>query len=213
MPSRCRSRRQATPVITGGCTDAGSVLRCTVASTAGNHRQNHLRWMAGIVIDRVVGRIHAPVVAERVAGVGIDVEPRIIAARYVDPDAVPFLEDIGGRIERDRDRDDVARVQRRGLVVEPFAVTGAQDRVAQVEVKPERIIGIGGNLVDQLGGEIGIGRGRADPELDLDRAGDFQVGLERARSETPGHRGARRAGADCRPRGCRREAAGRSRHW
>ena len=135
--------------------------------------------MSGLVIDRVVGRIHAPVVAERIAGVGIDVKPRIIAARHVDSDAVALLENIGGRIERDRDRDDVARVQGSGLVVEPFTISGAQDRVAQIEVKPERIIGIGWDLVDQFGGEIGIGRGRADPEFDLDRARDFHVGLER----------------------------------
>lgn len=35
-----------------------------------------------------------------------------------------------------------------GLVVETFAITVVQDRVAQIEVKPERIIGVGWNLVD-----------------------------------------------------------------
>ena len=105
------------------------------ADRSGITGKNHLRRMAGVVIDRVVGRDHAPVVAERVAGVGIDVEPRVIAARDVDPDAVALLEDVRGRIERDRDRDDVARVQRSGLVVEPFAVTGAQDRVAEIQVE------------------------------------------------------------------------------
>ena len=100
---------------------------------------------------------HAAIFAQRVAGVRVDVEPRIIAARDVDADAMPFLEDIRSRIEGDRDRDDLARLKRGRLVVEPLAVAGPQDRVAEIEVETERIIGIGRDLVDQLGGEVGVG--------------------------------------------------------
>ena len=49
--------------------------------------------------------------------------------------------------------------------------------------KPSGIVGVWGDLVDQLGGEVGIGRGRGDPELDLDGAGDFQVGLQGGRAK------------------------------
>lgn len=64
------------------------------------------------MIDRVVGRIHAPVVAEWIAGVGVNVKSRIIAARHVDPDAVALFENVRGGVKGDRDRDDVARVER-----------------------------------------------------------------------------------------------------
>ena len=69
-----------------------------------NDRQDHLRRVARIVIDGVVGRDHPAVVAQRVAGVRVHVEPRVVAARDVDADAVALLEDVGGRVERDRDR-------------------------------------------------------------------------------------------------------------
>jgi hypothetical protein len=87
-----------------------------------DHRQNHLRRMTRLVIDRVVGGHHPPIIAEGVSGIRVNVEPWIIATRNVDPDAMTLLEDIGVGIERDRDRDDVARIQGRGLVIEPVAV-------------------------------------------------------------------------------------------
>ena len=92
--------------------------------------------MCRLVIDRVVGRHHPPIVAERVAGVGIDVKPRIIAARYVDPDAVSLFENVGRRVERDRDRDDVARVQGRSLMIKPFAVSRRKIESPRLRSKP-----------------------------------------------------------------------------
>ena len=66
--------------------------------------------MRSIVIDVLSAVHHPPVVAQRVASVGIDVKPRIIAAGDVDPDTVSFLENVRGRVERDCDRDNVVRV-------------------------------------------------------------------------------------------------------
>ena len=71
---------------------------CDDSTQAGrDHRQHDLRRMRRVVVDRVVGRDHAAVVAQRVAGVRVHVEPRVIAARDVDPDAMALLEDVGGR--------------------------------------------------------------------------------------------------------------------
>ena len=103
------------------------------------------------------------------------------------------------------------RHQRRA--VERLAVAGPEDRVADVQVEAERVVGVGRDLVDQLGGEVGVGGGRADPELDLDRAGDLEVRRPAAASGRPARRGARRGAGGCRRRGCRRAAAGRSRRW
>ena len=108
------------------------------------------------MVDGVVGRDHATVFAERVAGVGVDVEPRVVAARDVNADPVPLLEDIRGRIERDGDRLDLVVLERSRLAVEAASVSRAQDRVAEVEVESERIVRIGRDLIDQLRGEIGV---------------------------------------------------------
>src|SRR5262249_31792558 len=57
-----------------------------------DHRQDHLRRMVAIVVNRVIGRNHAAVLAERVASIGVEVEPGIIAARDIHANAVTFLE-------------------------------------------------------------------------------------------------------------------------
>ena len=100
--------------------------------------------MARVVMDRIVGLHHAAVVAQRVAGVRVHVEPGVVAARDVDPDPVTLLEDVRGGVERDRDRHDLAGLEKGRLVVEALAVAGAEDRVAEVQVEAERVIGLGG---------------------------------------------------------------------
>ena len=68
-------------------------------------------------MDRVISLDHAAIFAQRVAGVGVHVEPRIIAR--ISADSISFLEDIAFRIERDGDQCDLAQFEPRCQVKEP----------------------------------------------------------------------------------------------
>ena len=51
-------------------------------------RQDYVRWMVGVMVNRLHRFFHLGVGAEFVAGVGISVEPGEITARYLDPNPV-----------------------------------------------------------------------------------------------------------------------------
>src|SRR5258707_797729 len=74
--------------------------------------QNDLRRMGRIVMNGIVGGNHASIVAQRFAGVGIDVEPGVIAARTVDANAMSFLEHRRIGIKGNRDLGNFARLER-----------------------------------------------------------------------------------------------------
>jgi len=56
-------------------------------------------------------------------------------------------------------------------MVETLAIAKPQDRVADVEVEAQRVIGVGRDIVDELGREVRVGGRRDDLELDLHGAG------------------------------------------
>src|ERR1700722_15757225 len=54
------------------------------------------RAVLGVVVERVIHRDLPSIPAERFTRVGVDVEPRKIAAGDIEPDAVTFLEYVRG---------------------------------------------------------------------------------------------------------------------
>src|SRR6266536_5412946 len=117
--------------------------------------------MRTIVVDRVGRDARAPVVVERLPRVRIDVEAREVAARDVDPDAMPLPEYVGRRIELERERVDLAWLQ------EPFRSqslpeTPSHDAVCDVHVEPAGKVRRRWMHVQQLRREISVesvGRG------------------------------------------------------
>ena len=86
-----------------------------------------------------------------------DVDPRKVAARYVQPDAMPPFENIRRGIELDGERIRDARLhQRFGL--ERVAKPRPADAVPDIEIEPAGEVAAGRVDVDQLGREIGITR-------------------------------------------------------
>src|SRR5439155_2028559 len=93
---------------------------------------------------------------------------------YVKPDAVTLLEQVAGR--RQHDLHGIYFIRLHQLFARPaVAVATADDRVAQVQVIALRIVLIGRIDVDQLGGEIRVGRRRRYPQFRHHVAGDFDV--------------------------------------
>src|SRR3954471_16175587 len=93
--------------------------------------------MRRIVMDGVYRRHFHSMIIEGLARVGVDVEPREIAAGNVDAKAVTFLEDVAGGIKLDRHRIDLAR-RHELLFCKRIAVPGADNAVSNVQVKPAR---------------------------------------------------------------------------
>src|SRR6185295_15382525 len=91
---------------------------------------------------------------------------------------MPALEDVGGRIELDRERIDFARLHE-NFFLERLAKASSLDAVGDVQVEAAGKIAAGRIDVDQLGGEVGIdGRG-GDPQLDRKLAGHFGIDGQR----------------------------------
>src|SRR5439155_20916150 len=78
-----------------------------------NDRQQEVRGAGALGEDAVAGDARLLPRAFRLARIGVDVEMREIAARYVEPQAVPTPEQIGDREQLDGDRIDLARYHRR----------------------------------------------------------------------------------------------------
>jgi len=86
------------------------------------------------VVHGVFGQHKASLAAQRPARVGVDVKAREIAARYVQPDAVPHAKDVRSRIEYELKFIAPARFQQFG-VFPVVAITRADDAVLSVEEK------------------------------------------------------------------------------
>ena len=56
--------------------------------------QDHMGWVSGIMIDRIVGHYHSPVLPKWLPGVRVHVESRKVATRDINPDAVSLLEHV-----------------------------------------------------------------------------------------------------------------------
>src|SRR5689334_5581223 len=67
----------------------------------GNYRQQDAGGVRGIEVNRVLGDPPAAVVVERLAGIGVHIEARKVAARDVEADAVAAPEEERGRIHLD----------------------------------------------------------------------------------------------------------------
>src|SRR5262249_4262784 len=93
-----------------------------IASACRDDRQEYLRRVRCVVMNRVVSGYHPAMVTQWLAGVGVYVEPRIVAARAVDPNAMSFLEYVRIRIERNCDLRDFTGLERRCLVVKALSI-------------------------------------------------------------------------------------------
>src|SRR4051794_3470770 len=74
-------------------------------------RKHDVRWVLRAVVDGVVRGDHSSILSEWLAGVRVRVEPREVAARDVDADAMTLLENVRGGEGLDRKRIDCARRQ------------------------------------------------------------------------------------------------------
>src|SRR4051812_48916587 len=86
------------------------------SSTVRRQRQNDVRWIPRAVMDRVIRRRHAPIAAERLARVRVQIEARKVAARDVDANAMALLEDVGGGKRLDGEWIYRARHEHHGVV-------------------------------------------------------------------------------------------------
>src|SRR5215469_7030829 len=77
----------------------------------GDHRQQDARGMRGIQVHGVLRDARAAVVIQRLAGIGIHIEAREVAARDVETDAVVASEEDGSRIHLDGELVRLATLQ------------------------------------------------------------------------------------------------------
>ena len=59
-----------------------------------NDRQQDVRWVSRVVVNRLAGAARTGVIADRVARVHVSVEPREIAAADLHPDPVTGFEEV-----------------------------------------------------------------------------------------------------------------------
>src|SRR5262245_4627624 len=67
----------------------------------GDHRQQDARGMRGIQVHAVLRDARAAVVIQRLAGIGVHIEAREVAARDIETDAVAAAKENGSRIHLD----------------------------------------------------------------------------------------------------------------
>ncbi len=106
-------------------------------------------------MDRVRGCHRAAVLLERLAGIGVHIEAREVAAADVHAQAVAFFEDVAGGVEFDREGIDLAGFHEL-FFLQRIAEAGANDAVGEIEIKTVRPVGAGWIYVDELGGEVGV---------------------------------------------------------
>src|ERR1035437_5246611 len=109
--------------------------------------------MRGVMIHGIVRDTPALILSEGFAGVGIDVEPWEIAARNIDPDAVPLFEHVGGREWIDLQAVDLPGRPHFGLFGR-ISIAGADYAVAHVHLVTGRIVVARRIDIDKLRGEI-----------------------------------------------------------
>ena len=68
-------------------------------SASRDHWQLDVRWASGVVEKLLVGNTLRPGSAERLAGIGVDVVVREVAARNVDADAMALHEQVARCLE------------------------------------------------------------------------------------------------------------------
>ena len=117
-----------------------------------------MRCADGIMINRVIGLDAAAILSQRLACVGIDIEPGKIAAGNIDSNPVSLLEDIRGRERCNLDFVDLSR-RHHLLEIRPVPVSGAQDTIRDIHVEASREICCRRIHINQLGGELRIAGG------------------------------------------------------
>src|SRR5688572_12513132 len=147
-----------------------------------HYGQYHVRRPRPVVVHGVVRRHHPPVLLERLARVRVQVEARKVAARNVEADPVPLLKEVGRRVEVDPHPVDPPRLHEL-RPLERAPVPHARDGVADVEVEAEGVVGVRRVLIDELRGEVRVGRRGRDLEDDLHRPRDLDVPLQGLRAE------------------------------
>src|SRR5262245_9057939 len=90
-------------------TNVFSAVIFTSGNLRWNDRQDDLRRVVAVAIDRVVGKLGVGVAADRFAGVRVDVEAWEVAARHVETNVVAPGEQVARRRELDLNRVDFAR--------------------------------------------------------------------------------------------------------
>ena len=127
--------------------------------------------MRAIVKYGVGGNGHFGGVRGGLASVQIAVETREIAARNFQAKTMAGAEQVAGGQQIDGERIDLAGNERRGRFL-GATITGAKNAFGDVY---GRTIG---KDIDKFGGEISIHGGGRSEEVELDRAGHFDVVLE-----------------------------------
>ena len=130
--------------------------------------------MIGIMQDGLVGGDQFAVLAKSMAGVGIAVPAREVAASDVQANAMALLEDVAGGPQVDDVFVGFARLNQRGRgALREIAVAGANDAIV-------KILGVAiGIDIDEASDKIGIRRAGGGPEMDDERAGDLCILLKR----------------------------------
>jgi len=143
---------------------SGSPLPCP----GGNHRQEDVRWMVGVVDDGLLGDAHLSRGSESRPGVGVAIELREMAARDLDADTVPSEERHRRPHHVDLESIDLAPRERRRRG-DALPIARAHDAFGHVVAGPV------GMHVHELGHEVGVGCVRRRVQHDFDRPGDFDL--------------------------------------
>src|SRR6202166_3019732 len=117
-----------------------------------------------IQVNGILSDPPAPVSIERLAGVGIHIKAWGVATGHVETYPVATLEDQRRRIHFDRKLVRVSRLEQFRFA-ETIVVSRANDAVADIEIDARRKICVGRVDINELRGEVGVGRVRGSPQL------------------------------------------------
>ena len=129
------------------------------------------------MVNGISGNGSCSVHADRFAGVRVDIKTGKVTAGDIQPEAMPFFEQVAGGIKADIQPVHFSWLHRFAALT-TFPVPGAEDTVRQIEGIALRVILTRRINVNQLGGKVSVRSRRRDPEFDRNRAGDFDISLQ-----------------------------------
>ena len=122
-----------------------------------NHRQDRITWMCRVMVNGVARDDSVRVVVERLSGVRIWIEAWKVAARNIQPDAVPGPEQVRGRIELNDESISLAGIHLLGAL-ERVAKARANDSILEVHLDTFGIVCSGRMHIEEFRSEVCVNR-------------------------------------------------------
>lgn len=94
-----------------------------------------MRRAVQIVVDGIIGRDHSPIQSKGFPGIRIDIKSREVTTGDIDPNTMPFLEDVGRAERFNRKEINFPRLHQL-LSLRRIPIPSSNDSVGQVHLKP-----------------------------------------------------------------------------